>query len=187
MTLDRLWYLAEEADQRAEQAYYRTEASYDGYLERTYRTEVRRRRFRRLVDRIRASGAPYGAHTLVVRPSGELLLVRHEGVEMWVLPGGGVEEGESFRETARRELDEEAGIDADYRGLAMLNRVEIESGEYDAWGVIPVFRACAESAATSIDDPDGEISAARWFEPDAMPADTRDRETIRKAVATGEE
>jgi 8-oxo-dGTP diphosphatase len=182
-TVDGLWYLADEAEQRAAQAYHRTLDAYgDGHIERTYRKRVSRGRFRTLAERIQRSGAPYGAHTLVSRPSGEVLLVRHEGVDLWVLPGGGIDGSESFREAAERELTEEAGIDAAYDGLAMLNRIEVTCGRHQTWGVLPVFCARAETTDTSIADPDDEISAARWFDPRSVPEDTRDREDLIDAA-----
>jgi len=182
-TLDGLWFLADEATQRAERAYHRLEDIYDGApLKRTYQKRVSRDRFRTLAERIEHSGTPYGAHTLVQRESDQLLLVRHEGVDLWVLPGGGVDGSESFRETAERELDEEAGIKATYRGLAMLNRVEVTCPDYSTWGVLPVFRAVADTTAPVISDPDDEISAARWFDPGQLPDDTRDREDLIDAA-----
>ena len=182
-SLDGLWYLADEAARHAERAYHRTADAHGGdHIERTLEKRVSRGRFRTLAERIRDCGAPYGAHTLVRREGGELLLVRHEGVDMWVLPGGGVDGTESYREAAERELHEEAGIDADYGGLAMLNRVEVSCGSYDTWGVLPVFAARAETTDPTVADPDGEISAARWFDPVALPEDTRDREDVIAAA-----
>lgn len=174
--LDDLWFLADEASQCAEQAYHRLCEQHSGYAEREQTERVSRRRFRTLAERVKATGAPYGAHTIVYLDSGKLLLVRHEGVDMWVLPGGEVGVGESFREAAERELAEEAGIDADYDGLAMAAQVDIECDGYRTWGVLPVFAARAESVATSVDDPDGEISQATWFVD--LPEDTRDREEL---------
>ncbi|WP_181691919.1 NUDIX domain-containing protein [Natronomonas sp. LN261] len=180
-----LWFLADEAAQRAEQAYHRAVDTYgEAPLERTYEKRVSRARFRTLTERIRDSGTPYGVHTLVHRADGNLLLVRHEGVDLWVLPGGGVDGPESFRETATRELDEEAGIEAAYRGLAMLNRVEISCRGCTTWGVLPVFRARAETTTPAVSDPDDEISVVRWFDPDALPDDTRDREDLIRAART---
>lgn len=181
--VNRLWYLADEAAQQAEQAYHRLDVRCDSpYLERTYRNRVSRDRFRELSHRIRRNGTPYGAHTLVRREGDELLLVRHEGVDLWVLPGGGIDGSESFRETAERELDEEAGIEANYRGLAMLNRIELTCRDCSTWGVVPIFRAVAETTIPTVSDPDGEISAARWFDLSQLPEDTRDREDLIEAA-----
>ncbi|WP_101297810.1 NUDIX hydrolase [Halegenticoccus soli] len=174
--LDDLWFLADEASQCAEQAYHALRRRYEGFMERPRTRRVSRRRFRTLAGRVKATGAPYGAHTIVYRPSGELLLVRHEGVRKWVLPGGGVREEETFRQAAERELREEAGIAAEYEGLAMANRVDIECDDYRTWGVLPVFAARAESVDLTVDDPDGEISDARWFS--ELPSDTRDRDDL---------
>lgn len=174
--VDDLWYLATQASQQAEQAYHRIQESYVDFLEVTRTKTVSRRRFRTLAQRVNDTGAPYGAHTIVYRPSGDLLLVRHEGVDMWVLPGGEVQGGESFREAAERELHEEAGVEVNYDGLGMVTRMEIRCGEHSTWGVMPVFTASAETTTPQVADPDEEISEARWF--DDLPEDTRDREDL---------
>ncbi|WP_254534621.1 NUDIX hydrolase [Halomarina litorea] len=176
MTLDDLWFLADEARQEAECAYHRLTAHHEGYLEFERTRSVSRGRFRTLAERIRTSGTPYGAHTVVHRESGDLLLVRHDDVDLWVLPGGCVDGAESCREAARRELAEEAGVEAAYDGLAMLTRVTVRHGDQRTWGVLPVFEARAETTTPAVDDPDGEISDARWF--DELPPDTRDREDL---------
>ncbi|MDS0298571.1 NUDIX domain-containing protein [Halogeometricum sp. S1BR25-6] len=174
MVVNDLWFLAEEASQRAERAYQRLRERYSGYLDDRCAHRVSRRRFRTLARRVKRTGAPYGAQTIVSN-GGDVLLVRHEGADLWVLPGGEVREGETYREAAVRELREEAGIAADYRGLAVAERVDIRCSDCETWGVLPVFAATAEGATPSVCDPDGEISAARWFPFDDLPADTRDR------------
>lgn len=171
--VDNLWYLADEADQRAAQTYHRLAGDHEDYVEYERTRTVSRSRFRTVADRIQANGLPYGAHTLVYRDSGALLLVRHEGVDMWVVPGGEVRPDESLRAGARRELREEAGIDAAYEGLGILARVNFRSDGHRAWGVLPVFAARAETTELEVRDPDGEISDARWFTD--LPEDTRDR------------
>ncbi|MDS0293051.1 NUDIX hydrolase [Halogeometricum luteum] len=186
MVVSDLWFLAEEASQRAEQARQRLRERYSGYLDDRCDRRVSRRRFRTLARRVKRTGAPYGAQTIVSRGGGdgdengadEVLLVRHEGADLWVLPGGEVRRGETYRETAVRELREEAGIGADYRGLAVVERVDIRCSECETWGVLPVFAATAEGATPRARDPDGEISAARWFPFEDLPADTRDRSDL---------
>lgn len=176
MTINDLWFLADQATQCAERAYHHLVERYGEPIEFTRAKSVSRSRFRTLAERISRSGAPYGTHTIVYRSTGELLLVRHEGVDMWVLPGGQLDGQESFHDAARRELDEEAGIDATYDGLAMLTRVEVSHGSYQTWGVMPVFAARANTIETDICDPDGEISRAQWFTD--LPDDTRDRDDL---------
>lgn len=175
-TIDELWFRASEASQRAEQAYHRLRERHGSFLERDHHRRVSRSRFRTLIERVQRTGAPYGAHTIVYRPSGELLLVRHEGVDLWVLPGGEVDPEEEFEGAAARELAEEAGVDADYEGLGILTQVTMSCGEYETWGVIPIFAARALSTETHVADPDDEISDARWFS--ELPEDTRDREDL---------
>jgi 8-oxo-dGTP diphosphatase len=48
----------------------------------------------------------------ILRWRGRILLIRHEkaGKEHWLLPGGGVNSGESLVDALRRELAEEVGI-----------------------------------------------------------------------------
>ncbi|MBV0923394.1 NUDIX domain-containing protein [Halomicroarcula limicola] len=175
-TVDDLWYLADVASQQAEQTYHELTDGRDAVVEFTRHHRIPRRRFRRVAEDARDHGAPYGAHTLTYRPSGELLLVRHEGVDMWVLPGGELDGDESFREAAIRELAEEGGIEATIEGLGMVGRIEFHCDGNSTWGVLPVFEARAETTDVAVADPDGEISDARWFA--ELPEDTRDRAEI---------
>lgn len=176
---DDLWFLADEADRRAERAYHRLHDAYAGFMEAGLTRRVSRSRFRTLAERVKETGAPFGSQTIVHR-DGEVALVRHDHVDRWVLPGGEPAEGETYRETAERELAEEAGIAADYEGLAMANRVDIRCDGYATWGVLPVFAARPETTDLVVSDPDGEISDADWFAFDDLPPDTRDRDLLRR-------
>ncbi len=51
--------------------------------------------------------------SVIVIDDGKILLVRHEkyGRTYWVLPGGGVDYGESLRDAAVREVKEETNLD----------------------------------------------------------------------------
>ncbi len=175
-TVDDLWYLGDVARQQAERTYHDVAEGHDEFLECTRKRHVSRPRFRTVAERIRDNGLPYGAHTITYRDSGELLLVRHDDVDMWVLPGGETDGDESFRAAARRELREEAGVEATFEGLGLLGRVEFHCDEHHTWGVLPIYAARADDTDLSVDDPDGEITDARWF--DELPDDARDRDQL---------
>lgn len=53
----------------------------------------------------------FGVATVVLR-GGEVLLVKREDLEVWTIPGGAVEDGESLAGAAVRETREETGIEA---------------------------------------------------------------------------
>lgn len=175
-TIDDLWYLGDVARQRAEQTRHDIADDHDDYLECTLSRRVSRPRFRTVAERISDNGLPYGAHSITYRESGELLLVRHDDVDMWVLPGGETDDEETFQAAARRELREEAGIEAAFEGLALLARVDFRCDGNQTWGVLPIYQACAETTDLSVTDPDGEITDAQWF--DELPDDTRDRDQL---------
>jgi 8-oxo-dGTP diphosphatase len=176
--VDDLWYLATEARQQAEQVYHRLTDDHEEFLEFSTSRHVSRSRFRTVAERIEDQGLPYGAHTLAYRPGGELLLVKQAAIDTWVLPGGEVDAGETFLEGARRELHEEAGIDVAYEGLGILGEVRFRNADHETWGVLPIYEAPAKETDLSVEDPDGEITDAQWF--DELPDNTRDRAVLRE-------
>lgn len=54
---------------------------------------------------------------VAVIDEGKILLTRREDFEVWCLPGGGVEEGESLAEAGIREAKEETGLDVELTRL----------------------------------------------------------------------
>ncbi len=56
-----------------------------------------------------------GVRVIVFDDDDRLLMVRqhHEGRDIWMVPGGGIEEGETAVETAIREMKEETNVDVE--------------------------------------------------------------------------
>lgn len=97
----------------------------------------------------------------------QVLLVRHGYAPGWLLPGGGVERGETLSQSAIRELREEAGIVAEEEpGLhgILLNDAQFV-GDHVACFVLRRFRREPFT-------PNREIAEARFFPVASLPAGT---------------
>ncbi|MVN85896.1 NUDIX domain-containing protein [Deinococcus sp. HMF7620] len=114
-----------------------------------------------------------GANVLVTDEAGRILLLRCGHTGRWTLPGGNLEPGESFAETAARELLEETGLTA-----ARLDPLEMFAGpEYrftspngDVVDYVSVLYRAHSVTGTLTPQP-GEVLEVGWFGVDELPDD----------------
>lgn len=61
-----------------------------------------------------------GVRVVLQNEDGKILMVRqhHENRDIWMVPGGGIEEGENSIEAAVREVKEETGMEIEITGVA---------------------------------------------------------------------
>ena len=122
-----------------------------------------------------------GGVRVMVREGDAVLLVRHTYIAGWHMPGGGVDPGETFEAAARRELREEAMVEA--KGLTLrslhLNRVSMRDHV--------AFYTC-EAFTRGAFEPSREIAEARFVPMDDLPEGTNDSTRARIAeVVEGRE
>lgn len=101
---------------------------------------------------------------VAVLDSGRVLMTKREDYEVWSLPGGHVEAGESFADAAIRETFEETGLAVELtRLVGSYSRPRWRDGGYH----IIVFAARPTGGALSAQV--GEVLALDFFSPDALP------------------
>lgn len=133
---------------------------------------------------MRHAGIPTGVH-VVLEEGDRVLLMRRAGTGffdgLYSLPGGHLEEGESLRDTAVREMREELGIDMDTAELAVVGVVHRRS---DTNRIDFFLRASRWSGTPHIAEPD-KCDDLRWFERGALPDETVPY--VRDALLAGRE
>ncbi len=107
---------------------------------------------------------------VVVGKNGKIVLVEQHG-NSWTLPKGGVEEGETKLEAAKREIAEEAGITrleliAELGSYVRHSISRDGKGESSEWPATKrtffLFTTDESEVHPSPDDPHQEITEARW-------------------------
>ena len=108
-----------------------------------------------------------GVRALVIDQEGRILLVRHGYTPGWLLPGGGIERGETAHEALARELQEEAAITLTQEPelFGFYSNEKIFRGDHVAFYVVKQFLP-GQFTATA------EIADARFFDREDLPGDT---------------
>jgi ADP-ribose pyrophosphatase YjhB (NUDIX family) len=114
----------------------------------------------------------------LVRQGGRVLLTRisalGHGSGDWTLPGGGVDHGESPRDTVLRELREECSLDGEVGDVVVVHDVHVRGTgpggrDEDFHGVHLVFAATVpDGAEPVVHETDGTTDAAAWVDESAL-------------------
>jgi len=112
-----------------------------------------------------------GAAVIAQNLAGEILLVHRTDNQLWGLPAGSTEPGESVRQTAQRECQEETGLTVDTLVL-----VDVFSGPrmhyvYPNGDVIDSVTTlyCGQISGGEQHPQAAETSAVAFFDPHALP------------------
>jgi len=123
-----------------------------------------------------------GVAAVVLDESGRILLVRHTyGRLNWELPGGASEPGETFEETAVRELGEETGLAGQVGRLTGIYYKREDDSHH------LVFRCTVENDSEPARPTSAEVSDCGYWSPDALPRPISDFTVRRIEDALAEE
>jgi ADP-ribose pyrophosphatase YjhB (NUDIX family) len=117
-----------------------------------------------------------GAFALIYDGEGRLLLCHRRDADVWNLPGGRVEHGESPWQAAVRETREEARLEVSVRRLALVDH----RPERDE--LVFTF-ACVANGGTFT--PNDEMDQFAWVPPADLPANIAPRHAERALLAPG--
>jgi ADP-ribose pyrophosphatase YjhB (NUDIX family) len=110
----------------------------------------------------------------ILQWQGRVLLCRQEkpGKEYWLLPGGGVEAGETLSEALRRELREELGIEAhtQFEGpVALADSISPRDVEPRKHVVHVIFATdLSHRSLEDVETRDAAVRGARLFSPEEL-------------------
>ena len=117
-----------------------------------------------------------GADAVIFDDAGRILLQRRADFNLWGLPGGSVETGETLEQAVRREAKEETGYDVRVvRLVGAYSDPAQTTARYSGGDVVHyvslVFECRIAGGRMRVDEADGESTALGWFSPDALPPD----------------
>jgi ADP-ribose pyrophosphatase YjhB (NUDIX family) len=93
-------------------------------------------------DAPKANSLIPGASAVVVNETGAILLHRRDDNDLWSIPGGSMEVGESIRETIMREVKEETGLDVEPESIVGVYSNPRHVVEYGDGEVRQQFSVC---------------------------------------------
>ncbi len=118
-----------------------------------------------------------GAFALLYDGEGRILLCHRRDADVWNLPGGQVERGETPWQAAIRETREETGLEASVRRLTFVDhRPERDELVFTFAAVVAVVAVVAVGDELALND---EVDQLAWFAPSELPANIAPRHAER--------
>ena len=109
------------------------------------------------------------ATAVVTDDGGRILLVRRRDNDLWALPGGGMDLGESIEDTAIRETREETGLNVEITGLVGVYSNPHHVMAYDDGEVRQQFSLCFTTRLIGgLLAIDTESTDSRWVSPEDL-------------------
>lgn len=103
------------------------------------------------------------SHLLVIdQKTKKILLTKRKDLALWVMPGGHVEKGESFRSAATREIKEEVGIDLNNMTLRLILKSKDNKVQKRVY-ISNIDSVCLNLILSD------EVVDTRWFNLDKLP------------------
>ncbi len=109
---------------------------------------------------------PGVAVIVAVIDDNKILLTKREDFEVWCLPGGGVEDGESLAEAGIREAQEETGLDVELTSL-----VGVYSRVGGMWNDVHAVLFRAKPVGGELKLQEGETIEVAYFPFDQIPTE----------------
>lgn len=94
---------------------------------------------------------------LVFNDKGEVLLVKEDGRDMWDIPGGGIDHGESIEDVIRRELKEEVNFEGGFKYQVILVESPVFVETIRIWQMRTIFAVWPENTEFSAGQDGDEI------------------------------
>jgi len=114
-------------------------------------------------DAPRANSVVPSVTAIVVNDADELLLIHKSDNDLWALPGGGHDIGESIADTVVREVEEETGIDVQVTGVVGFFTDPRHVMAYDDGEVRQQFSICFTTRLLGgASRPSSESKEVRW-------------------------
>ncbi len=117
----------------------------------------------------RANSLVVAVTAVVLNDAGRVLMIQRTDNDLWAIPGGAQEVGETPTEAAIREVREETGLDVEVTGLVGIYSDPRHVIAYDDGEVRQEFSLCFH--ARPIDGqltPSSESKQVHWVEPDRL-------------------